>query len=317
MKRLPACTSFFHGLASLALTAAGLIALVSVAVVPADTHAAAADTDQVRREIARSLLHHTIYIRRAYSATYLHFDESGAILNGVGTGLWPEVAAVYPTKVEILPSALLHIEADRMAVAFNQHKAKWDDVRRQTANVVIEVQFNPSHLTVEQAQHTLDLIFTHKLQDFGPERPYWQPCLLGIFVKDPAQHGRVFCFDRGVTPDMASHAPVPTSAPRAVGAIVPPRPLDAPQPRYTEVAREATFSGSSILWLIVDERGRPAEIYVASPVGYGLDDKAVNSLASWRFRPAQLNGKPVRVQMTVEINFKMPIPPHRRPPHMR
>jgi TonB family protein len=278
---------------------------------------AAADTEQVRRDVAQSLLRHTIYIRHAYSNTYLHFDESGAILNGVRTGYWSEVAGIYPTRVEILPSALLHIEADRMAIAFNQHKGKWEENRRSTASVVIEVQFSAADLTTNQVQHTLDLIFTHNLQDFSSELPYWQPCLTGVFVKDPAQHDRVFCFGRNVTPDMTSHAPVQASAPRAIGAIVPPRPLDAPQPHYTDVAREATFNGSTVLWLIVDERGRPAEIYVASPVGYGLDDKAVNALASWRFRPAESNGHPVRVQMTVEINFKMPLPQHRRVPHMR
>lgn len=301
----------------MALGAAAVMALVLAGVMVAHARAATADNEQVGRDVAQSLLHHTIYIRHAYSATYLHFDEKGAILNGARTGYWPEVAAVYPTRVEILPSALLHIEADRMAVVFNQHKAKWDDVRRHTANVVIEVQFNPAHLTNEQAQHTLEAIFTHKLEDFSADLPYWQPCLAGVLVKDPAAHGRVFCFNRNVAPNMTSHAPVATSAPRSGGAIIPPRPLDTPQPHYTDVAREAVFNGSTVLWLIVDEHGRPAEIYVASPVGYGLDDKAVDSLARWRFRPAQLNGKPVRVQMTIEIDFKMPLPQRRRLPHMR
>jgi protein TonB len=65
-------------------------------------------------------------------------------------------------------------------------------------------------------------------------------------------------------------------------------------------------SGTTVLWLIVDEQGRPAEIYVASPLGYGLDDQAVDAIGRWRFRPARLNGRPVRTQMTVAVNFKTP-----------
>jgi len=87
-----------------------------------------------------------------------------------------------------------------------------------------------------------------------------------------------------------------------------PKPVYTINPRVTEVAREFHFNGSSILWLIVDEQGLPADIYVVSPVGYGLDDEAVTAVARWKFTPAKVKGKPTRAQMTIEVNFKVPMP---------
>src|ERR1700757_2728316 len=102
--------------------------------------------DDLRREVVSTLLHHTLYIRHAYTATYLHFDEAGAILNGARTGYWSETGAVYPTKVEVWGSGVIHMEAERVAVAFDQKKQSWAEVRRPTAHVVIDIQFAPGHL---------------------------------------------------------------------------------------------------------------------------------------------------------------------------
>jgi TonB family protein len=264
-------------------------------------------TDAMRHYAAEKLLHRNVFVRHAYSATYLHFNENGAILNGVRTGYWAESGAIYPTKVEVWASGVLHIEADRVAVAFDQRKGTWQQLRRNSANVVIEVQFSPAHLTPEQGERTIATIFAADIKDLARDLlPYWQPCITGVTRSDPHENGREFCFDKDVTPNMESHAPVPTDAPRGTGPVVPARAIDAPQPRFTEVAREMYFNGSSVLWLVVDEKGRPAEIYIISPAGYGLDDQAVNAIANWRFRPAHLNGKPVRVQTTVEISFRVP-----------
>jgi TonB family protein len=270
--------------------------------------------DQIRHDVAPLLLHRTVYIRHSYSSTYLHFNEDGAILNGARMGYWSETGGVYPTRIEVWPSGLLHIEGERVAVAFNQRKERWDDVRRPHAAVVIEVQFAPGHLTVAQVQRTIGLIFATDVKELSSDLlPYWRPCVTGVLKADPHSKDRVYCFGKDVTPDMTTHAPVWTNAPRAGGDIQPARTLETHQPRFTDVARELMFNGSSILWLVVDEQGRPAEIYVASPAGYGLDDQAVNAISRWRFRPANENGRPVRVQMTVEISFKVPQARRSRP----
>jgi TonB family protein len=41
------------------------------------------------------------------------------------------------------------------------------------------------------------------------------------------------------------------------------------------------------------------------PVGRGLDEKALEAVRTWKFKPATLGGVPVTVRMVVEINFKL------------
>src|SRR5690349_20588207 len=101
---------------------------------------ALADDEQIRQAVSQTLLHHTVFVRESYSATYLHFDENGEIVNDVRRGAWSSTGAMSPVKIEILPSNVLHIEAERVAMAFNHSKQRWDEIRRPTDRVVIEVQ---------------------------------------------------------------------------------------------------------------------------------------------------------------------------------
>jgi protein TonB len=40
-------------------------------------------------------------------------------------------------------------------------------------------------------------------------------------------------------------------------------------------------------------------------VGYGLDESALEAVGEYRFEPATLNGKPIAVRVTVEVNFQL------------
>ena len=272
---------------------------------------AAESPDQVRRGIAPLLVHHVMYVHHAYEGSYLHYDGNGRLLNHVAEGMWADTGAIYPNKVELNSAGLLHIEADRVAVAFDHRKGAWVTTRRDNTPVVLEMQFDPAGLTLEVAKRALAAVFASDMRELAPELPaYWQPCIAGTVARDAAMRNRMFCFEKGIAPDMQTHAPVQTDAPRERAGMQGAHPIYSTAPRFTDVAREFHFNGTAYLWLIVDEEGRPAEIYVVSPVGYGLDDEAVKALAQWRFVPAMLNGKPSRSQVTVDVNFKgPPLPP--------
>jgi TonB family protein len=46
------------------------------------------------------------------------------------------------------------------------------------------------------------------------------------------------------------------------------------------------------------------DVKVKKSVGYGLDEKAVEVVKRWRFRPATMNGHSVAVQVDLEVNFR-------------
>ena len=76
-------------------------------------------------------------------------------------------------------------------------------------------------------------------------------------------------------------------------------------PEYTEEARTAKLQGTVVLSLVVDAGGHPTLICVVRGLGLGLDQKAVEAVQKWRFRPGMKDGKLVAVYATVEVNFRL------------
>jgi TonB family protein len=89
------------------------------------------------------------------------------------------------------------------------------------------------------------------------------------------------------------------------GGVQAPRALQTPDPEYSEEARKAKYQGVVVLWLIVDSNGNPQQIRVQRGLGMGLDQKAIEAVKRWKFEPATKDGKPVAVQINVEVNFRL------------
>jgi len=92
---------------------------------------------------------------------------------------------------------------------------------------------------------------------------------------------------------------------RVGGGVSAPRILSDPEPEYSEEARKAKYQGVCVLWLVVGPDGRPRDIKVARSLGLGLDEKAIEAVKNWKFEPAMKDGKPVAVQINVEVNFHL------------
>lgn len=77
------------------------------------------------------------------------------------------------------------------------------------------------------------------------------------------------------------------------------------EPEYSEEARKAKYSGTVLLSIVVDANGLPRDIHVVRPLGLGLDEKAIEAVSRWRFRPGMKGGRPVATQAQVEVNFRL------------
>jgi len=92
---------------------------------------------------------------------------------------------------------------------------------------------------------------------------------------------------------------------RVGGGVSAPRPIFTPDPEYSEEARKAKYQGTCVLWMIVGPDGKPRDIKVARTLGLGLDEKAIEAVNKWKFRPGVKNGQPVAVMATIEVNFRL------------
>ena len=77
------------------------------------------------------------------------------------------------------------------------------------------------------------------------------------------------------------------------------------EPEFSEEARKAKVAGNVLVNLWVDTNGLPQHVHVIRGVGMGLDEKAVEAVKQYKFRPAMESGKPVLVELNVEVNFQI------------
>ncbi len=89
------------------------------------------------------------------------------------------------------------------------------------------------------------------------------------------------------------------------GGVSAPIPIYKPEPAYSEEARKAKYQGTVVLFIVVDASGAVTTCRVIKPLGLGLDEKAVETVRTWKFKPALKNGTPVPVQVTVEVSFRL------------
>ena len=87
--------------------------------------------------------------------------------------------------------------------------------------------------------------------------------------------------------------------------VTPPEAVYSPDPEYTSEAKKKKREGTVILWVVIDEDGHPSQTKVASCLGAGLDEAAMETVSHWRFRPAKRDGQPVAVQLNIAVTFHL------------
>ena len=117
-------------------------------------------------------------------------------------------------------------------------------------------------------------------------------------------------FDVKEGPKGATQTPIPAGnaidgVKQIGGDVKGPVVIYQPEPEYTAEAKQAKFMGVVTVSIIVDKNGIPQNVHVTRGVGMGLDDKAVEAVKQYKFKPAVENGKPVAVFMNVEVNFEI------------
>ncbi len=91
---------------------------------------------------------------------------------------------------------------------------------------------------------------------------------------------------------------------RPAKGIEAPRLTHKTSPKYSKEALQAHAEGSVLIGLVVDREGFPRDIRVIRAIGFGLDERAVETVGEWRFRPARLQTEPIPVRAAAQVNFE-------------
>ena len=90
------------------------------------------------------------------------------------------------------------------------------------------------------------------------------------------------------------------------GGVGYPACLYCPDPQYSEEARKAKYQGTVVLQVVVTADGRATNIQVVKGPGLGLEEKAIEAVRQWKFKPALgAGGKPVATLVPVEVTFRL------------
>lgn len=273
----------------------------------------------------------TVVLRNFYHGDRLRYDSRGALAGSANPGDWTVDGFVRVTALN-LSGRHLTIKAERFSLGncgkgcgFRQFvdKQKPDKRAEDEKRVRIEVEVGPSSMTAEKADAALSRIFLTAQDRFADLVPdYWRPCVLAASTgKDRKEYeacsfppefaaipGVVYSSAETVKPDEAGvDQAIVLSGPidRIGKGVSPPKVMSHTEPGFSEAARKAKYQGTVVLSLVVDKMGQVRSIRIWKPLGFGLDQKAVETVATWRFDPAKKDGEPVNAEIAVEVDFHL------------
>lgn len=77
------------------------------------------------------------------------------------------------------------------------------------------------------------------------------------------------------------------------------------EPEFTDEARKAKYQGTVEISIIVDADGRVRDPRVVRPVGMGLDERALEAIKQWKFKPGMKDGRAVPVLAQIQVTFRL------------
>jgi len=93
---------------------------------------------------------------------------------------------------------------------------------------------------------------------------------------------------------------------RIGGRVSMPKVIFEPDAEFSDEARRAKYQGVVLVSFIVNAQGNVENPRVTRPLGMGLDEKAIEAVLKYKFKPAMKDGKtPVAVMMSLEVNFRL------------
>ena len=302
------------------LVSASLI--VAFALLPLNLHA----TNELERRLGDEYRGKFLLLRNFYAGNSLRYDASGQLLKTAALGDWTVDGLV---QLEDLKASnyRLTIYARRLhlgwlAAGFSDvqgakgQKSAEDETAR---HLRIEVDFSPGQVTADDAKTVLDKIFLTSQDRFAELVPnYWEPCVLAALTGKDSQRYNGCHFSKAflAIPGVAYptvNAPNPgASLPKAaqdvfhIGqGVTRPKPLKTPDPEFGPEARRAGYQGVVTLLFLVDTAGDVSNVRILSPLGCGLDRRAVERVEGWKFSPATKDGEPVAVELMAEVDFRL------------
>jgi len=84
-----------------------------------------------------------------------------------------------------------------------------------------------------------------------------------------------------------------------------PVPVKTPPPEFPYQMKRDGVSGVVAVMIVIDETGAVASCTISKSSNPAFEDPAVAAVKKWKFKPAQKDGAPVKMKLTVPIRFNL------------
>ncbi len=272
----------------------------------------------------------TLILRHPLQLDSQQYDAEGKVLKGGKEGSWAVFSGVLIEHVTLTPEKL-RLEGHRIFFLFPKQKlVLFEFTRRKdhgvppfSPSMTVEISLDRPVESAEHARGILKRVFALNTSDVLKMLPdFWR-----FYLED--HH---FSYDPALPKDAEyrwREHPTGSSAPaqyvqpdttndsgnddtrEAIFHVGPdtkvsaPRPKLTPAPEYSAIAQYENYNGIVLANVIVGTDGKIHRFRLLRPLGMGLDEIAQSTVQTWRFQPSTHEGRPVAVEMNIEIAFEM------------
>lgn len=233
------------------------------------------------------------------------YDADGKVLKGGHEGPWTLLGRILVKKIRVENTSLL-IEGQRLAYVQAGHDLAPVATRQKCK---VQINFAKPPASADEANALLGHVFALTDEDVVKSAPrFWQKYLSAQLLHAPAEEshsGTPHTAFTMIDIDADGRTKPGKTRVEMRNGVARPHARYTPEPDYTEAARHERYQGVLVLEIIVDSTGKVRTADILRPLGMGLDENAVSKVLTWRFDPAKVDGKPVAVQMNVEVAFNL------------
>jgi TonB family protein len=303
----------------------------------AATAAAPEIPEIAEEELRQQLLGKTFYLRGGWLDDNLHFDENGK-LDGASPHASFTLSLVEITRVH-LTKRRLELEGDRYGLHFlgalpnEDQSAAFDKVRLTSKKKPLRISIERLRVDKPKKQKPA------RKKKQAVAAPGAGTPTAAAATADQQQTGEVThsvaeanralrsaldrIFSRGMDARMIESLPEYWQLYyKAVNAHADYRPSDpavlrqsqvdrkakllaALDPPSNEYAQKSGVAGMAMYHVVVGADGKPQQIAVGRPIGFGLDENAVAAIQKATFQPAMKDGKAAPVLLNVVVEFRI------------
>lgn len=260
---------------------------------PSETPAPPSDRNLLAADL---LIGKALYLRGFYAANDLTYKASGHLQTPSKVTDWT-LSAISIQRAERRSPSQIQLDALRVAIRYNpdQHQFERHELKDEPIKLLLQDPGAPAAFDA-----LINAIFSFgidpALQRAMPDswQHYFNPAL--PWPTDPLSSQTIYPL---------------FGQPTQAKDVTPPAPTHRSGANFTPAAEHDRVHGALQLRVVIGTDGLAHRIAIARPLGYGLDERAVESLAKWRFTPAIRNGQPVPAEVIVSQDFEFITPPHR------